>query len=62
MEAIDCGGLCPRDIALDSTGNWLLSANQGSSSLSVFSRNQDTGRLQDTGERISVPCPVCLCF
>lgn len=62
MENIDCGGLCPRDIALDSTGNWLLSANQGSSSLSVFSRSQDTGRLQDTGQRVSVPCPVCLCF
>lgn len=62
MEAVDCGGIYPRDIALDATGNWLISANQGSDSLSVFSRNPDTGRLRDTGERIAVPCPVCLCF
>jgi 6-phosphogluconolactonase len=53
-------GLKPRNFSIDPTGRFLLVANQESDVIVVFKRNEETGLLTDTGERIEVKTPVCL--
>ena len=52
----------PRNFSLDPTGRWLLVANQRSDSIVVFGRDQESGRLTPTQQRIALPSPVCLRF
>ncbi len=56
------GGLIPRNFTMDPSGNFLLVANQESSEIIVFKRNQKTGLLKKTKKKISVGHPVCLVF
>ncbi|TAH10411.1 MAG: lactonase family protein, partial [Sphingobacteriia bacterium] len=44
------------------TGNFLLVANQNSDEIVVFKRDQNSGLLTDTKERIKVGAPVCIQF
>ncbi|MBY0425821.1 MAG: lactonase family protein, partial [Cytophagales bacterium] len=53
-------GLTPRNFIIDPTGNFLLVANQNSDEIVVFKRNKESGLLMDSGQRITVPNPVCL--
>ncbi len=53
-------GISPRNFSIDPSGNFLLVANQHSNEIVIFKRNKRTGLLIDTGNRISVPRPVCL--
>ena len=53
-------GRTPRNFVLHPSGNYLLAANQNSHEIVVFARNQQTGKLSDSGNRISVGSPVCL--
>jgi 6-phosphogluconolactonase len=55
-------GKAPRNFAIDPTGNYLLVANQDSNEIIVFKRDQKTGLLTPTGEKIQVFKPVCLKF
>ena len=55
------GGKTPRDIAIDPTGKWLLSANQNGNTIAVFSIDQLTGELRFSGE-CSIPTPSCICW
>ena len=55
-------GKAPRNFVIDPSGNYLLAANQNSDRVVIFKRNQETGMLTDTGERIEVGAPVCLKF
>lgn len=52
----------PRNFSLDPTGRWLLVANQRSGSIVVLARNERTGRLSPTQQRLELPSPVCLRF
>lgn len=52
----------PRNFAIDPTGNFLLVAHQYTNDVVVFKRDQATGKLSDTGKRISLCAPVCLIF
>jgi 6-phosphogluconolactonase len=52
----------PRNFAIDPTGNYLLVANQNGNDITIFKRDQKTGRLTATGEKITVDKPVCLKF
>jgi 6-phosphogluconolactonase len=61
-QVVSTDGDWPRNFTLDPTGKWLLVANQKSGSVVVFSRDQDSGRLTPTRERIALPSPVCLRF
>ena len=45
IQRISCGGKAPRHFTLDPTGNWLICGNQDSATVTVFARNQGTGRL-----------------
>jgi len=52
----------PRNFGIDSTGKFMLVANQGSNSVIVFTIDADTGKLKPTGEKIEVGTPVCVKF
>lgn len=53
-------GETPRNFCIDPTGNFLLAANQNSSTVVIFKRDKKTGLLQTTGEPLQIPQPVCL--
>jgi 6-phosphogluconolactonase len=61
-EVVSTEGATPRNFSLDPTERWLLAANQDSNSIVVFSRDQRSGRLTPTQQRIAVPSPVCVKF
>jgi 6-phosphogluconolactonase len=53
-------GQTPRNFNIDPSGNYLLVANQATDNIVVFKRDKQTGLLQETGEQIKVPTPVCI--
>jgi len=53
-------GIAPRNFTLDPTEKFLLVANMKSDEIVIFKRDTRTGKLTDSGKRISVPTPVCL--
>jgi len=61
-QVVSTDGDWPRNFSLDPSGRWLLAANQKSNSIVVFSRDQRSGRLTPTRQRIELPSPVCLRF
>jgi 6-phosphogluconolactonase len=61
-QTVSTEGDWPRNFSLDPTGRWLLVANQKSNSIVVFGRDQESGRLTPTRQRIEIPAPVCLRF
>jgi len=54
-----CGGVTPRDITLNSTGELLLVANQHSHNITVFPV-LSSGRLKPIGVTMEVPLPSCI--
>jgi 6-phosphogluconolactonase len=61
-QVASTSGDWPRNFSLDPTGRWLLVANQRSGSVVVFARDQESGRLTPTAQRLAIPSPVCLRF
>ena len=61
-QVVSTEGDWPRNFSLDPTGRWLLVANQRSGSVVVFGRDQESGRLTPTRQRIELPSPVCVRF
>jgi 6-phosphogluconolactonase len=61
-QVVSTDGDWPRNFSLDPNGRWLLVANQKSDSVVVFGRDQESGRLTPTRQRIAIPSPVCLQF
>ena len=61
-QVVSTDGDWPRNFSLDPTGRWLLVANQKSNSIIVFGRDQESGKLTPTRQRIALPSPVCLRF
>lgn len=53
-------GRTPRNFAIDPTGAWCLVAGQDSSDIRLYSIDQQTGQLADTGRKIVVSSPVCI--
>jgi 6-phosphogluconolactonase len=53
-------GKTPRNFNIDPSGNFLLIANQESDAITIFKRNNKTGLLSDTGNKIEVGKPVCI--
>lgn len=58
----ETGGETPRNFNIDPSGRWLVAANQGSNSLVVFRIDPETGKLEQVGEPVEVPMPVCVKF
>lgn len=61
-QVVSTDGDWPRNFTLDPAERWLLVANQKSNSIIVFARDQKSGRLTPTHERLELPSPVCLRF
>lgn len=59
---VPSGGKEPRNFALDSTGGWLLAANQNSGNVVVFRLDRTTGMPTATGQQISISQPVSIAF
>jgi len=55
-------GATPRHFQFDSSGQWLIAANQDTDGIAVFRFNLSTGDLQFTGNTYSVPSPNFVCF
>lgn len=55
-------GKGPRNFGIDPSGNYLLVANQLSDEIVIFKRDQSTGILTDTNNRIKIGAPVCIKF
>jgi 6-phosphogluconolactonase len=53
-------GESPRNFVIESSGKYLLVANQMSGNIVIFKRNAKTGLLQATGKQIKVPEVSCL--
>jgi len=52
----------PRNFSIDPSGNFLLVANQITSTVEIFKRDKNSGLLNHTGKSLSIPNPVCLKF
>jgi len=61
-QVVSTEGDWPRNFNLDPTGRWLLVANQKSNSIVVFGRDQESGKLTPTRQRLELPNPVCVRF
>jgi 6-phosphogluconolactonase len=57
-----CQGKGPRNFVIDPSGNFLLVANQDSNEIIFFKRDQKTGMLNPTGDKLQISKPVCLKF
>jgi 6-phosphogluconolactonase len=61
-QVIPTEGDWPRNFTLHPTGKWLLVANQKGNSIVAFARDDATGKLTPTRQRLELPSPVCLRF
>jgi 6-phosphogluconolactonase (cycloisomerase 2 family) len=55
-------GATPRHFQFDSSGQWLIAANQDTDGIAVFQFNLSTGDLRFTGNSYAVPSPNFVCF
>lgn len=62
VEQISTEGTAPRNFAISPDGAYVFIANQRSNSITIFKRDENTGKLTDTQQRINVSQPVCICF
>lgn len=53
-------GKTPRNFMIDPKGEFILVAHQDSDNITMFKRDQQTGKLTYTGQSINVPAPVCV--
>jgi 6-phosphogluconolactonase len=62
IQRLASGGDRPWGFGIDSSGKWLLVANQRSGSVDVFSIDPVSGRIAATGESVAMPAPVSVAF
>ena len=62
IDVVPTEGKFPRHFALTPCGNAVLVANQDSSTLTLFSRDNDTGLINATGDEYKIPAPNYLRF
>ena len=61
-QAVPTEGDWPRNFSMDPTGRWLLVANQRSGSIVLFRRDQESGLLTPTQNKLAIPSPACVRF
>lgn len=55
-------GKSSRTFEIDPSGNWLLSTSQGSNEIIVFKRDQETGKLSPSGQKLLIDKPSLVKF
>lgn len=53
-------GKTPRNFLIDPQGDFVFVAHQDSDNITIFRRDQKTGKLTYTGQSVHVPAPVCV--
>jgi len=53
-------GQTPRHFAIDPTGSYMFTANQDSSSMTIFKMQRMTGQLSLDGRPATAPSPTCV--
>ncbi len=53
-------GKTPRNFLIDPKGEFVFVAHQDSDNITIFKRDQKTGKLTYTGQSVKVPAPVCV--
>lgn len=59
VDYVPCGGKTPRNFAIDTTGKFLIVANQDSDNIVAFKIDYAAGSIKKCAE-LSVPTPVCV--
>lgn len=62
VEIVPTGGKFPRHFAITPCGNAVIIANQDSSSINLFHRDAETGRISATGVAYDIPAPNYIRF
>ncbi|MBS1800989.1 MAG: lactonase family protein [Acidobacteria bacterium] len=62
VQRISSGGRTPRHFTFDPTFQWVLCGNQDSASVTVFRRDQGTGKLTGPTQTVAVDSPMYLLF
>jgi 6-phosphogluconolactonase len=62
IQNIAAGVKIPRNIAIDPSGRWMITAGQSDSHLAVLKIDPQTGKLSSTTNDAQVPTPVCVLF
>lgn len=62
VQRTSSDGNKPWGFAIDSSGKWLLVANQQSGTVHEFSIDPASGMVSDTGQSADVPAPVSIAF
>lgn len=62
IDIVPTGGKFPRHFAITPCGKALIAANQDSSTLVLFSRDVETGRIAPTGQSYNLPAPNYIRF
>lgn len=62
IQHISTKGDFPRDFALDPSEKFVVAANQNSDNLTLYKRDQQTGKLDIIQENVAVPECVCVHF
>ena len=62
VQTIAGGGQNPWSFAIGGSGKWLVVTNQATDNLAVFSIDKSSGRIADTGKRMTVVKPTSIVF
>ena len=62
VQRIPCGGKTPRHFTFDPSFQWILCGNQDSGSITVFRRDQGTGKLTGPTQTVAVDSPMYTLF
>lgn len=62
VERVSSEGDWPRDFIIDPTGRFVVSSNQESHNLVLYSRDIETGKLTLLQSDFTIPYPVCVKF
>ena len=60
VEHNDTQGKRPRNLLIDQKGSYVFVANRDSDNVVVFERNPNTGSIEYSGEKVTVPAAVCI--
>jgi len=62
IDVVPTGGKFPRHFAITPCGKAVIVANQDSSTLTLFSRDNETGLIKPTGQECTLPAPNYIRF
>lgn len=62
VQNFKTGGMGPRNFTISPDGAWILVAHQNSHDVTIFKRDEETGKLSESGNFINISAPVNLTF